>query len=86
MTKYGKLLAKVLSGRSDSNLDFDDLRRLLEHLGFAERVRGSHHVFVRAGINDMINLQREGRLAKPYQVRQVRAIIAAYGLAVDEED
>lgn len=39
MTKYGKLLARVLSGRSDSNIDFDDLRRLLEHLGFAERTR-----------------------------------------------
>jgi hypothetical protein len=58
MTKYGKLLAGVLSGRSDANLDFDDLRRLLEHLCFAERVRGSHHVFVRAGIHEMINLQR----------------------------
>ena len=86
MTKYGKLLARVLKGRSDSNIDFDDLRRLLEHLGFVERVRGSHHVFVRPGIHDMINLQREGRLAKPYQVRQVRSVITAYGLTVDEDD
>ena len=86
MTKYSKLLDKVLSGRSDSNLDFDDLRRLLKRLGFAERTRGSHHVFVRSGIHDMINLQREGRLAKPYQVRQVRAVITAHGLTVDEEE
>lgn len=86
MTKYGKLLDKVLSGRSDSNLDFNDLRRLLKRLGFEERTRGSHHVFVRPGIHDMINLQREGRLAKPYQVRQVRAVITAHGLAVDEEE
>ena len=86
MTKYGKLLAKVLSGRSDTNLDFDDLRRLLDRLGFAERMRGSHHVFVKAGVHDMINLQREGRLAKPYQVRQARAVITAYGLTVDEEE
>ena len=86
MTGYGKLLARVLKGRSDSNIDFDDLRRLLEHLGFVERVRGSHHVFVRPGIHDMINLQREGRLAKPYQVRQVRSVITAYGLTVDEDD
>jgi hypothetical protein len=86
MTKYDKLLAKILSGRSDSNIDFDDLRRLVEHLGFVERVRGSHHVFVRSGIQDMINLQREGRLAKPYQVRQVRGVVTAYGLTVDEGD
>jgi virulence-associated protein VapD len=86
MTKYSKLLTKVLSGRSDSNLDFDDLRNLLKRLGFEERTRGSHHVFVRSGIHDMINLQRERRLAKPYQVRQVRAVIAAHGLTVDEEE
>jgi len=85
MTKYGKLLAKVLSGRSDTNIDFDDLRHLLERLGFDERTRGSHHVFVKAGIHDMVNLQREGRVAKPYQVRQVRAVITANGLTVDEE-
>ena len=86
MTKYSKLLARVLGGRSDSNIDFDDLRRLVEHLGFVERVRGSHHVFVRSGIHDMINLQREGRMAKPYQVRQVRAVITTYGLTVGEDD
>ena len=86
MTKYRKLFAKVLSGRSDANVDFDDLRRLLAHLGFVERVGGSHHVFVRTGVEDLINLQREGRLAKPYQVRQVRAVITTYGLAAEEDD
>jgi hypothetical protein len=86
MTNYGRLLITLLSGRSDANLDFDDMRRLLYRLGFVERVRGSHHIFVKAGIRDMINLQRDGRLAKPYQVRQVRAIITANGLTVEEEE
>jgi predicted RNA binding protein YcfA (HicA-like mRNA interferase family) len=86
MTKYTKLLAKVLSGRSDASIDFDDLRRLLDCLGFAERIRGSHHVFVKDGVRDMINLQKEGRMAKTYQVRQVRTVITAYGLAIDEEE
>ncbi len=86
MTKYGKLLARVLSGRSDSNIDFHDMRQLLAHLGFVERVRGSHHVFVRPGVEDLVNLQREGRFAKPYQVRQVRAVISSRGLAGEEDD
>lgn len=86
MTKYGKLLAKVLSGRSDTNIDFDELRSLLSRIGFEERTRGSHHVFVRAGVYDMINLQRDGRIAKPYQVRQVRAVITAYRLTAKEEE
>lgn len=86
MTKYEKLFAKVLGGRSDANIDFDELRRLLTHLGFVERVGGSHHIFVKAGIEDLVNLQREGRLAKPYQVRQVRNVITTYGLAAEEDD
>jgi hemerythrin-like domain-containing protein len=86
MTKYVKLLAKVLSGRSDSNIDFDNLRRLLTHFEFVERVRASHHVFVRPGVEDLVNFQREGRLAKRYQVRQVRAVITTYGLAAEEDD
>jgi hypothetical protein len=33
-----------------------------------------------AGIEDKINLQKEGSKAKPYQVRQVRNIILRYKL------
>jgi hypothetical protein len=86
MTKHDKMLKKVLGGRSDKRIEFDGLRRLLDHLGFDERIKGSHHVFVKPGIYDMINLQREGRMAKPYQVRQVRYVITNYGLAVNEEE
>lgn len=75
-----KLLERVISGRSDANIRFDDLRNLLARLGFDERSRGSHHIFVRAGVEDMINLQKEGHMAKPYQVRQVRGVITKYGL------
>jgi predicted RNA binding protein YcfA (HicA-like mRNA interferase family) len=60
--------------------------RLLDHLGFAERIRGSHHIFVKEGVRDMINLQKEGRMAKPYQVRQVRTVVTAKGMAIDEEE
>lgn len=80
MTTHRKLFEKILSGRSDANIRFYDLRNLLARLGFEERSRGSHHVFIRAGVDDMINLQKEGHMAKPYQVRQVRAVITKYGL------
>ena len=49
-------------------------------LGFEMRVRGSHHIFRRAGILDKINLQREGNNAKPYQIKQVRNVIVKYKL------
>jgi hypothetical protein len=80
MGKYDKLLLDILRGRSDANVTFEDLRHLLGRLGFEERVRGSHHLFTREGVDEMINLQREGKSAKPYQVRQVRSVIVRHGL------
>jgi hypothetical protein len=79
MSKIEKLILAILRGKSDSNTRFDDLRNLLLHFGFQERVSGSHHIFVKEGIEELINLQRGGNLAKPYQVKQVRRIIVRYG-------
>ena len=85
MTRREKLVAEVLSGRADANIDFDDLRGLLLSLGFTERTKGSHHMFRKAGVEERVNLQRDGRNAKPYQVRQVRAVILKYNLAGADE-
>jgi hypothetical protein len=49
-------------------------------MGFAERIRGDHHIFTRAGIPDIINVQPDRSMAKVYQVRQVRRIIIRHGL------
>ena len=79
-----KILRRVLSGASDTNIRFDDLCHLLGSFGFEMRVRGSHHVFRKAGVEEKINLQREGSDAKPYQVRQVRAVLVKYRLGGEE--
>ena len=81
MGKHEKTLERVLSRSSDANIRFEDLRALLFSLGFLERSAGSHHVFVQPGIEEQINLQRDGSKAKPYQVRPVRAVVLKYGLA-----
>jgi predicted RNA binding protein YcfA (HicA-like mRNA interferase family) len=75
-----KILRRVLSGTTDAAIRFEDLCHLLDSLGFEERVRGSHHMFRRNGVEEKINLQRSGSQAKPYQVKQVRAIILKAGL------
>lgn len=75
-----KVLEAILRGRSDANIAFRDLRQLLLRLGFDERTGGGHHIFRRAGVRELINLQKEGNKAKPYQVRQVRRIILEYKL------
>jgi hypothetical protein len=83
MTSRAKLVERILSGRSDRGIPFDELCSLLRHFGFAERVRGSHHIFRRADVEERINLQEDGANAKPYQVKQVRAVIVRYGLGGD---
>ena len=84
MAKYEELLLRILRGTSDANISFNDLRQLLRRLGFEERIQGSHHIFRKAGIEEKINLQREGNKAKVYQVRQVRTVIIKYGLGGKE--
>jgi hypothetical protein len=80
MDKHQKLLLQILRGTSDANIRFEDLRALLLHLGFEERTRGSHHLFRKSGVEERLNLQREGSKAKIYQVRQVRTVILKYQL------
>ena len=70
-----KTLRRVPSGTADAGIRFDDLCQLLERLGFEKRVRGSHHLFRKSGVEEKVNLQRAGTNAKPYQVKQVRAVI-----------
>ncbi len=86
MGKYEKLLSELLRGKSDANIEFDELCQLLSRLGFQERVRGSHHIFRMAGVEERINLQKDGRKAKPYQTRQVRGVIVKHGLGGSEGD
>jgi hypothetical protein len=87
MSRPAKTLEKVLRGTSDANIGFADLCGLLRHLGFDVRVKGSHHIFTREGVVEILNLQpKRGGKAKPYQVEQVRDVISAYGLAGDADD
>jgi len=85
MAKYEKILTLILSGSSDSKIPFEKLRSLLKNLGFDERVRWSHHIFTKAGVEEILNLQPKGNLSKPYQVKQVRSVIVKYKLGQSYE-
>lgn len=86
MSKYEKTLFKVLRGASDANVAFDDLCQLLRQFGFDERIRGSHHIFTKDGIAEILNLQPRGGNAKPYQVKQVRRLILEYKLGGRDDE
>jgi hypothetical protein len=85
VSKVGKTLDRVLRGNADANIRFDDLRALLSHLGFAERIRGDHHIFTRAGVAEILNLQPRRGKAKAYQVKQVRGVLISHRLAGEPE-
>ena len=80
MSKYNKILLLILSGTSDLNIDFDELNYLLGKLGFNKRIKGSHHIYYRSAIVEILNIQDNGGKAKAYQVKQVRNIILKYHL------
>ncbi len=80
MSKHEKMLIKILRGTSDKNIDFEGFRHLLIALGFDERIKGSHHIFIKEGIEDILNIQSKSAKAKPYQVKQVRNLIVKHQL------
>ena len=66
MSRARKAAARILEGRSDANLDFADLCLVLERAGFARRPgKGSHAIFSRDGVEEIVNVQPKGGHAKP---------------------
>lgn len=85
MNKEDKLVDKILHGTSDANIVFEDLCSLLRGKGFTERIRGSHHIFTREDVEEILNLLSRGNLAKPYQVKQLRTMFIRYTLGGRDE-
>ncbi|MEM8719365.1 MAG: type II toxin-antitoxin system HicA family toxin [Cyanobacteria bacterium P01_G01_bin.39] len=86
MSKYKKLLQRILTGTSDNNIKFVELRQLLKKLGFDERIKGDHYIFTKDNVEEIINLQPKGSKAKDYQVKQIRNLIVKYGLGDSDVD
>ena len=78
-----KLLLKILSG--SRNVRFGDMVTLAEAFGFElDRVSGSHHIFTRPGIRELVNLQNVQGQAKPCQIRQFIRLVERYNLTLEE--
>ncbi|MEK6608396.1 MAG: type II toxin-antitoxin system HicA family toxin [Myxococcota bacterium] len=80
-----KKLLKRLSQGALHNVPFADASGLAEGFGFRlARTSGSHHVFVHAGIPELVNLQEVGGEAKPYQLRQLLRLVERYNLKLED--
>ena len=60
MSSYEKLLIRILEGSSDANISFSTLCQLLHRFGLEERVRGSHHIFTKEGMDENSKLTTKG--------------------------
>jgi predicted RNA binding protein YcfA (HicA-like mRNA interferase family) len=84
MSKTEKLFAKLIAGRSDANVPFAELCYILERAGFQSRHgRGSHRIYSKNGVIEIINIQPRNGKAKPYQVKQVRELLLKYKIDIE---
>jgi hypothetical protein len=82
--KKQKLLQKALT--SPNNFPFGDMAAPVEAFGFRlSRTGGSHHIYVRPGVAELVNLQNVRGKAKPYQIRQFLSLVERYNLELEED-
>ena len=80
-----KLLRRLSQGAL-ANVRFEDVVDLVKGFGFSvSRVRGSHHIFTHPAIPGLINLQKVGGEAKPYQIRQLLRLVERYNLELEND-
>jgi len=78
-----KLLERIYN--NNKNVKFSEFTLLVEAFGFTQiRVRGSHHIYAREGIYDMVNIQNDKGEAKPYQVKQFLNLVEIYNLKLED--
>ncbi|MEK7828282.1 MAG: type II toxin-antitoxin system HicA family toxin [Deltaproteobacteria bacterium] len=84
MGNIQKLFDKIKNNPKD--VRFNDICRLAEYFGFTYRGgKGSHRVYTRKGIHEILNFQNVSGKTKPYQVRQFLKIIEDYNLTIKGE-
>lgn len=72
--------------RNPRNVRFESFCQAAGLFGFRFRGgKGSHRVYVKGGVREMLNLQSVKGMAKPYQVKQFLKVVERYKL-LEEED
>jgi predicted RNA binding protein YcfA (HicA-like mRNA interferase family) len=80
-----KILQKILAG--SKNIRFSDMVNLVQGFGFTlSRTDGSHHIFTRPDIPELVNLQNIKGQAKPYQIRQFLKLVETHNLKLKENE
>lgn len=66
---------------SPNNVKFKDMVTFLKKLGFIKRgQKGSHNVFKKDGLREIVNIQNKGGYVVSYQVKQIMKLVKKYDL------
>ena len=72
--------------KNPKNIRFGGLCTIVESFGFRLRgIKGSHRVYAKEGVAELLNFENVRSKAKPYQVRQFIRIVEKYGLLKEDE-
>lgn len=75
-----ELAYEIIKG-NPKNIRFEDICRAAEAFGFCQKGgKGSHRVYSREGVKEILNFQNVQGRAKPYQVRQLLKVVETYAL------
>lgn len=81
MGKPERLFAKLKNNPQD--VRFDEIYKLAEAFGFRYKGgKGSHKMYSKKGIPEILNFQNVRGKAKPYQVKQFLKLIEDYNLTM----
>ena len=84
MAKAQRLFERIRNNPED--VRFSDICKMAESFGFTYKGgKGSHKVYIRKDIEEILNFQNVKGKAKPYQVRQFLKIIEEHELKLKEE-
>ncbi len=79
-----RLLQKLQSG--SKNIRFAEAVAYAGAVGFRlARIPGCHHIYVRASVPELLNLQNVRGLGKQYQIEHHLQLIERYNLAMEDE-
>ena len=77
--KKEKILQKILN--NPNKVRFLEVKSIVEAFGFnLSRISGSHNIFTRSDVSEIVNLQNVNGQAKPYQVKQFLSLVERYNL------
>lgn len=80
-----KILNKILTG--SKNIRFSDMENLVQGFGFIlSRTDGSHHIFTRPDIPELVNLQNVKGQARIYQIRQFLKLVERHNLKLEDNE